>query len=82
MIADANGDLFGTTLAGGANGDGMVFELVKTGSGYTENVLYSFSGGTSDGAYPDAGLTADANGDLFGTTIDGGANNSARCSSL
>ena len=34
----------------------------------TEKVLYSFTGGTSDGAYPEAGLIADANGDLFGTT--------------
>ncbi len=38
LIADAKGDLFGTTLYGGANGDGTVFELVKTGSGYTENI--------------------------------------------
>ena len=45
---------------------------MKTASGYTENVLYSFSGGTTDGAYPDAGLIADANGDLFGTTLAGG----------
>ena len=74
MIADANGDLFGTTYRGGANGDGTVFELVKTGSGYTEEVLYSFSGGTTDGFNPEAGLVADANGDLFGTTYRGGAN--------
>ena len=37
LIADANGDLFGTTAGGGAyGGDGTVFELVNTGSGYTE----------------------------------------------
>ena len=30
LIADANGDLFGTTVSGGANGDGTVFEIVKT----------------------------------------------------
>ena len=76
LIADANGDLFGTTYTGGAYGRGTVFELVKTASGYTENVLYSFSGISprTDGASPVAGLIADANGDLFGTTYTGGAN--------
>ena len=72
LITDAKGDLFGTTINGGANGYGTVFELVNTGSGYTENVLYSFSGG-SDGRNPVADLIADANGDLFGTTNGGGA---------
>jgi uncharacterized repeat protein (TIGR03803 family) len=52
-----------------------VFELVKTASGYAEKVLHSFSGGTTDGAYPFAGLIADAQGDLFGATHGGGANN-------
>jgi uncharacterized repeat protein (TIGR03803 family) len=32
LIADSNGDLFGTTQAGGANGDGTVFEIVNTGT--------------------------------------------------
>lgn len=34
LISDAAGDLFGTTSEGGANADGTVFELPKTGSGY------------------------------------------------
>ena len=34
LIADANGDLFGTTSSGGANGNGTVFEIVKTAAGY------------------------------------------------
>jgi uncharacterized repeat protein (TIGR03803 family) len=33
LFADANGDLFGTTAGGGANGDGTVFEIAKTASG-------------------------------------------------
>ena len=32
LIADAAGDLFGTTVAGGADGDGTVFEIAKTGA--------------------------------------------------
>jgi hypothetical protein len=50
-----------------------VFELVKIGSGYTEKILHGFSGGTTDGDIPLAGLIADAKGDLFGTTAFGGA---------
>jgi len=72
VIADANGDLFGTTQGGGANNEGTVFELVKSGSTYTLNTLVSFIG--SNGAGPAAPPLADANGDLFGTTSDGGAN--------
>ena len=75
LIADAAGDLFGTTSAGGANNRGTVFEIVKTASGYasTPTVLFSFD--TTHGARPEAGLIADAAGDLFGTTSNGGANN-------
>ncbi|MGA3402372.1 MAG: choice-of-anchor tandem repeat GloVer-containing protein, partial [Acetobacteraceae bacterium] len=75
LIVDAAGDLFGTTQGGGANGDGEVFEIAKTGGTYasTPITLVSFNG--TDGAYPGAGLIADADGDLFGTTANGGANN-------
>ena len=46
LIADAAGDLFGTTSGGGANGDGTVFELANTGTGYasTPTTLVSFNG--------------------------------------
>ena len=68
LIADAAGDLFGTTIAG------TVFELVNNGGGnYTPVTLLRFNG--ADGAEPLAGLIADAAGDLFGTTLDGGTNN-------
>jgi uncharacterized repeat protein (TIGR03803 family) len=72
LIADAKGNLFGTTFGGGAHGMGTVFELAKTSSGYagTPTVLFSFDG--SDGSFPLAGLTADTHGNLFGTTLDGG----------
>jgi len=74
LIADANGDLFGTTFEGGADGDGTVFEIAKTSAGYASapTTLVSFTG--ADGANPEAGLVADANGDLFGTTSGGGVN--------
>jgi autotransporter passenger strand-loop-strand repeat protein/uncharacterized repeat protein (TIGR03803 family) len=79
LIADGNGDLFGTTYNGGANGKGTVFEIVNNGTAASPNyasaptVLASFNG--VNGATPWAGLIMDANGNLFGTTSSGGANN-------
>ena len=73
LILDANGNLFGTTMGGGAFGAGVVFEIVKTASGYagTPTVLASLD--ATHGANPVAGLVADAAGNLFGTTFGGGA---------
>jgi uncharacterized repeat protein (TIGR03803 family) len=67
VIFDQVGNLYGTTAAGGANGQGLVFELSPSGSGWTETVLYSFRGG-SDGAYPYGDLIFDRAGNLYGTT--------------
>jgi len=76
MIIDKNGALYGTTEGGGAACNcGTVFKLTPKGRSYTEDVLYRFQGG-QDGATPEAGLLADTNGDLYGTTFDGGGNNS------
>ena len=78
LIANAAGDLFGTTYSGGSDGDGTVFELVNHGGGaYTPVTLLSFNG--ANGALPVAGLIADAAGDLFGTTAEGGHTTLARC---
>ena len=54
---------------GGAYGDGTVFEIVN-GSG-TITTLASFNG--TNGANPDGGVIEDSNGNLFGTTSEGGA---------
>ncbi len=71
LILDANGNLYGTAAYGGAHGVGAVFELTPNSDGnWTENVLYSFTGG-SDGGYPNAGLIFDTNGNLYGTTVYG-----------
>ena len=73
LLLDAAGDLFGTTNVGGAGGQGTVFEIANTATGYatTATPLVSFTGG-DDGANPLGGLITDANGDLFGTTSNGG----------
>src|SRR6202011_657908 len=69
LIADPAGNLYGTTINGGASGQGTVFQLDPSGN---LTVLYSFAG--SDGSHPRAGLIADPAGNLYGTTINGGAN--------
>ena len=80
VTQDAAGNLYGTTAAGGANtganygrGGGTVFKLDNAGH-YT--VLYSFcsASGCTDGEAPEAGLTQDAAGNLYGTTMSGGGN--------
>ncbi|MGZ3371532.1 MAG: choice-of-anchor tandem repeat GloVer-containing protein, partial [Caulobacteraceae bacterium] len=73
LVADANGNLFGTTQSGGANSQGSVFELVNTGSGYVEQTLVSFD--FNDGAAPTGPLITDSHGNLFGTTLQGGSGN-------
>lgn len=75
LIMDAKGDLYGTTDGGGpfcsGVGCGAVFELLPNNGGkWTEKVLYQFVGG-SDGANPQAALTFDAVGNLYGTTSEG-----------
>ena len=46
LIADANGNLFGTTFEGGANGYGTVFEIA--GSGFVPQVIFAGTPGTSN----------------------------------
>ena len=74
LIMDGSGNLYGTTLSGGTHGYGTVFKLTPGGGGsYTESVLYSFQGGTSDGDVPNGGLITDGSGNLYGTTLQGGS---------
>jgi len=69
LIEDKSGNLYGTTVEGGADNDGTVFELAADG---TETALWSFTG--ADGSYPEGGLIMGKKGKLYGTTSSGGAN--------
>jgi uncharacterized repeat protein (TIGR03803 family) len=74
LVFDSSGNLYGTTQFGGTYDYGTVFELApKTGGGWTETVLHSFGADATDGTYPEASLTFDAAGNLYGTTQYGGA---------
>jgi uncharacterized repeat protein (TIGR03803 family) len=76
LAMDNDGNLYGATYNGGADNAGTVFELSPNGNGgWNETVLHVFAGGASDGAYPYAGVILDANGNLYGTTEEGGASN-------
>jgi uncharacterized repeat protein (TIGR03803 family) len=68
-VVDLNGTFYGTTLNGGANGDGIVFRMAPSGN---VKILYNFAG-SPDGMGPSAALVA-VGTTLYGTTALGGAN--------
>ncbi|MGA2904423.1 MAG: choice-of-anchor tandem repeat GloVer-containing protein [Candidatus Korobacteraceae bacterium] len=68
---DAAGNLYGISSYGGAYGYGAVFELTPSSAGWTEQILYSFTG-ASDGAYTSS-LLVGQDGNLYGTASGGGA---------
>ena len=70
VVLDSGGNLFGTTMQGGAYGDGTVFEVQK-GSG-SITTLATFAGGNGTGPSNNSGVMLDSSGDVFGTTSDGG----------
>ena len=72
LVADASGNLYGTTLLGGSGnagyGFGTVFELSPNSKGgWTEQVLHQFTDG-SDGGFPRVGLAWDNAGNLYGAS--------------
>jgi uncharacterized repeat protein (TIGR03803 family) len=74
LTFDAKGNIYGTTQGGGTNGTGTVYKLSpKSGGGWTEKVIYTFSATGADGTGPSAGMTIAADGTMYSTTPDGGA---------
>jgi len=79
LTLDSAGNLYGTTQSGGGLGScgngtqgcGTVFKLAPSGGSWTETVLYRFAGG-DDGGEPESGVTLDAAGNLYGTTMSQG----------
>ncbi len=80
LIQATHGELYGTTEQGGANGGGTIFKLSPSGRLTT---VYSFcsQSNCTDGQYPGALIQA-TNGNLYGTTIDGGTNNAGTAFTL
>jgi uncharacterized repeat protein (TIGR03803 family) len=67
VVQAANGNLFGTTADGGANGDGTIFKITPNG---TLTTIHSFDG--TDGANPSSALIQGTDGNIYGTTNAGG----------
>jgi uncharacterized repeat protein (TIGR03803 family) len=73
VIFDTVGNLYGTTQWGGSGNAGTVFKLIPNShGGWTEAIIYSFSYTGSAGMFPAADLTFDPQGNLYGTTTQGG----------
>jgi uncharacterized repeat protein (TIGR03803 family) len=75
VIMDKKGNLYGTTIFGGADNDGMVFKVYNKGGTWKETILHTFVGEPGDGERPFGGLIRDKMGNLYGTTYYGGAYN-------
>ncbi len=71
LAADTAGNLYGSGSNSGDAHAGCIFELSPSKSGWRETVLHAFSG--PDGGAPYGALTFDATGNLYGTTVAGGA---------
>src|ERR1019366_9366686 len=72
LVQATNGDFYSTTTSGGTNGIGTVFKITPSG---TLTTLYSFCNvDCTDGYFPAAGLVQATNGDFYGITTYGGAN--------
>jgi uncharacterized repeat protein (TIGR03803 family) len=74
LVFDSAGNLYGTTEGGGTHNDGTVFRLTPGPTGWTESILYSFTGHIygPDGNSPVGGLVMDKQGNLYGVTKFGG----------
>jgi|HubBroStandDraft_5_1064220.scaffolds.fasta_scaffold56430_2 uncharacterized repeat protein (TIGR03803 family) len=74
LVQSTNGNFYGTTSSGGLNGGGTIFKITSAGQLRT---LHSFCGQTTcpQGAFPSAGLAQGADGNFYGTTYFGGADN-------
>jgi uncharacterized repeat protein (TIGR03803 family) len=72
LTLDKNGNLYGTTKTGGTYNQGTIFKLTAGSNGFTQTVLYNFTG-SQDGAQPAAEMIFDSTGNLYGTTTAGGS---------
>jgi uncharacterized repeat protein (TIGR03803 family) len=71
LALDTKGNLYGTTGAGGSAGYGTLFTITTSGKNFS--ILHSFAGPPADGAEPVGRIAIDSSGNVFGTTLAGGA---------
>lgn len=73
VARDSHGNLYEALQNGGANNDGQIFELTPSNGNWMFNDLHDFTGG-SDGSNPIGGVVLDSSGNIYGTSLFGGAN--------
>ncbi len=78
ITMDSSGNIYGTTYGGGSSctpeACGTIFQLARSGGGWTYTPLYDFPGG-NNGQWPSSNIVIDARGNLFGTASEGGTDN-------
>src|ERR1035437_6588409 len=70
LVQASDGNLYGTAYEGGASNYGTVFKFTSSGTSGTLTVLHSFD--LTDGSYPQGALVQATDGNLYGTTSQGG----------
>jgi uncharacterized repeat protein (TIGR03803 family) len=73
-VQGADGNLYGTTIFGGASDQGIVYRISPDGATFT--ILHAFAGG-SDGAQPQGRLLPGTDGNFYGTASAGGGSANA-----
>ena len=71
LVEDSSGNLYGTTVGDTTDNEGTVFEVNPSTGAFNNFVIFT----GPNGAYPNAALTMDGSGNLFGTTSGDGVNN-------
>ncbi|MFI5196989.1 MAG: choice-of-anchor tandem repeat GloVer-containing protein [Thermoanaerobaculia bacterium] len=71
VVSDGRGNLYGTTFYGGSSNCGTIYTVRTDGTDF--RLLHTFDGGLTDGSRPAASLILDGSGNLYGTTVAGGA---------
>lgn len=77
LVWDSMGNIYGTTKFGGNSKQGIVYQMSKSGDVWTETPIYSFKTPRNpkqefDGIRPFSGVILDSNGNVYGTTLEGG----------
>ncbi len=70
LVQASDGNLYSTTQDGGANGEGLIYQVTPS---LAVTVLHSFGVNFGDGSFPGAGLLLATDGNYYGSTSDGGA---------
>lgn len=73
VTVDAAGNVYGTAFMGGAFNAGIVYKLSQSAGTWSETILHSFNNEGGDGTNPAGSLVLDSDGNLYGTTYEGGS---------